>query len=227
MGANGEVLVIDDEADLAQIVCHNLEREGFRGKYVLDGASGLAEVSRQRPDLVIVDRRLPGLSGDEVVRRLRTDPKTAQIPIVMISAKAEESDRLVGFALGVDDYVTKPFSMRVLLARVKALLCRTSVPVPKSDVLTTGSITVDRKRCDVHVSGKSVKLTSAEFAILSELMSAYGRVLSREQLSDRALGGRGEANSRSIDVHISALRRKLGRASAHVQTIRGVGYTVR
>ena len=227
MSTNKTVLVVEDEADLAEVVRYNLEREGYRCRCVADGTSALAELRRERPDVLILDRMLPGLSGDEVIAKLRRDAETASIPVLMLTAKAEESDELVGFALGADDYVTKPFSMKLLLARVDALLRRVSAPAAGLDVLTVGSIALDRSRRELKVDDESVTLTSTEFGILWELMAARGRVLSREQLIDGVLGTCAVVTDRTIDVHVAALRKKLGNASALIQTVRGVGYTLR
>lgn len=227
MNTSKTVLVVEDEADLAEVVRYNLDRVGYRCRCVSDGTSALAEVSRERPDVLILDRMLPGLSGDEVIAKLRHAPATAGIPILMLTAKAEESDELVGFALGADDYVTKPFSMKLLLARVDALLRRSSATPPESDLLVAGPISLDRGRRELVVDSKSVMLTSTEFGILWELMAAGGRVLSREQLIDGVLGTSVVVTDRTIDVHVAALRKKLGHASAFIQTVRGVGYTMR
>ena len=227
MSTNKTVLVVEDEADLAEVVRYNLEREGYRCRCLVDGTSALAELRRERPDLLILDRMLPGMSGDEVISKLRREPTTADIPVLMLTAKAEESDELVGFALGADDYVTKPFSMKLLLARIDALLRRVGTPAAESDALTVGPITLDRSRRELKVDDEAVTLTSTEFGLLWELMAARGRVLSREQLIDAILGIGAVVTDRTIDVHVAALRKKLGKASGLLQTVRGVGYTLR
>lgn len=227
MNANKTVLVVEDEADLAEVLRYNLEREGYQCRCVADGQSALAEIRRNPPEALILDRMLPALSGDEVMARLRREPKTSNIPILMLTAKAEESDELVGFAMGADDYVTKPFSMKLLLARLEALLRRRAVPAAASDVLTAGPITLDRSRRELKVGDDLVALTSTEFGILWELLAGRGRVLTREQLIDGVLGTSAIVTDRTIDVHVAALRKKLGKASALIQTVRGVGYTLR
>jgi len=174
MSAIRTVLVIEDEADLAELLRYNLEREECQCRCVADGQSALVEARRDPPDVLILDRMLSGLSGDEVIAKLRREPKTANIPILMLTAKAEESDELVGFALGADDYITKPFSMKVLIARVDALLRRATAPAVESDVLSAGPITLDRGRRELKVNDKAVTLTSMEFGILWELMAARG-----------------------------------------------------
>ena len=213
MDTSKTVLVVEDETDLAEVVRYNLEREGYKCRCVADGTSALIELRRERPDVLILDRMLPGLSGDEVIAKLRREPETASVPVLMLTAKAEESDELVGFALGADDYVTKPFSMKLLLARVDALLRRASAPTAGSDVLTVGPISLDRSRRELEVDDESVALTSTEFGILWELMAARGRVLNREQLIDGVLGTCVVVTDRTIDVHVAALRKKLGNAS--------------
>ncbi|MBU0717325.1 MAG: response regulator [Planctomycetes bacterium] len=227
MSTNKTVLVVEDEADLAEVLRYNFEREGYRCHCVGDGASALTELHRRMPDLLILDRMLPGLSGDEVIARLRREPKTAGIPVLLLTAKAEESDELAGFALGADDYVTKPFSMKLLVARADALLRRVGAPGAGLDVLTVGPASLDRNRRELKVNDELVTLTSTEFGILWELMAARGRVLSREQLIDGVLGTCAVVTDRTIDVHVAALRKKLGNASTLILTVRGVGYTLR
>jgi two-component system phosphate regulon response regulator PhoB len=227
MGTHRTILVVEDEADLAEVLRYNLEREGYRCRCVADGESALAEARLHRPDVMILDRMLPRVSGDEVISRVRQEPKTAALPVLMLTAKAEESDELVGLALGADDYVTKPFSMKLLLARVDALLRRAAASPPSSEVLSVGPATLDRSRHELTVDGRDVPLTTTEFRILWELMAARGRVLSREQLVDAVLGTSAVVTDRTIDVHIAALRKKLGRAATVIQTVRGVGYTLR
>ncbi|MGD2108441.1 MAG: response regulator transcription factor [Phycisphaerae bacterium] len=227
MAKEKTILVVEDERDLVELLSYNLEREGYRCRCVFDGELALAEARRYPPDMVILDRMLPRLSGDDVMAKLRSDPKTAAVPILMLTAKAEEDDELVGFALGADDYVTKPFSMKLLLARVRALLRRPAAARSASAVMTTGKVTLDRSRHELTVEGTRVPLTATEFGILWQIMAARGRVLSREQLIDAVLGAGAVVTDRTIDVHVAALRRKLGPASSLIQTVRGVGYALR
>jgi len=227
MAAEKTILIAEDEADLVELLRYNLEREGYQCRCVADGESAVAEARRNPPDALILDRMLPRLSGDEVIAKLRRDPRTAELPIIMLTAKAEESDELVGFALGADDYVTKPFSMKLLIARVGAILRRTSSELPASDVFTVGPLTLDRSRRELTVEGIGVTLTTTEFGILWELMAARERVLSRDQLIDSVLGTGAIVTDRTIDVHVAALRKKLGNASSFIQTVRGVGYALR
>jgi len=221
------ILVVEDEADLANMLRHNLEREGYACRTAADGRAALSEIRRSVPDLVLLDRMLPGLSGDEILSQLRHEPRGVSIPVIMLTAKVEESDQLVGFALGADDYVAKPFSMKVLLARVAALLRRAEAGDVEPEVLAAGPIALDVGRHEVTVEGRPVVMTATEFRVLRALMAANGRVLSRGQMIDSVLGTGVAVTDRTIDVHITALRKKLGDAGMWIQTIRGVGYTFR
>ncbi len=221
------VLVVEDEADLADALRYNLEREGYACRTAGDGRAAVAEIRRSAPDLVLLDRMLPGMSGDEVLSQVRHELRGGNIPVIMLTAKVEESDQLVGFALGADDYIPKPFSMKLLVARVAALLRRAEAVGPEPEVFSAGPIALDVGRHEVVVEGKSVGLTATEFRVLRALMAANGRVLSRSQMIDNVLGTDVAVTDRTIDVHITALRRKLGEAGAWIQTIRGVGYTLR
>lgn len=221
------VLIVEDESDIAELLRYNLQREGYSCRCVGDGAAALVEVRRSPPDLIILDRMLPGMSGDEVISQIRHESRGAAIPILMLTAKAEESDQLVGFALGADDYVTKPCSVKLLLARVAALLRRSQAGEPEPELFTGGPIRLDVSRHEVLVEDKPVVLTATEFRVLKSLMAANGRVLSRSQMIDNVLGTGVAVTDRTIDVHITALRKKLGDGGAWIQTIRGVGYAFR
>lgn len=221
------ILVVEDETDLAELIVFNLRREGYTCSYVGDGVSALHEIQRKPPGLVVLDRMLPGMSGDEVLAELKRSPRTAAIPTIMLTAKADETDELVGFALGADDYISKPFNMKRLIARVGAVLRRVDAAERKSDVVTMGPVVLDDSRLEVTVEGVPVSLTATEFKMLRALMSARGRVLDREQLIDNVLGPTVAVTDRTVDVHIASLRKKLGSAAAWVQTVRGAGYTFR
>lgn len=227
MNTTRSILVVEDEPDLASTLSYQLERAGFRCRVAHDGHSAIAQVQQQLPDLVVLDRMLPGISGDQVAMRLRSDARTARVPIIMLTARTEETDELIGFALGADDYVRKPFSMKLLLARIEALLRRQQATAEPTEVLSAGPIVMDRGRHEVTADGRPVTLTATEFRVLSALLLARGRVLSRDQLIDAALGTTAVVTERTIDVHVSALRKKLGEAGCWVQTIRGVGYALR
>jgi two-component system phosphate regulon response regulator PhoB len=225
--ANKTILVVEDEADLADLIAYNLQRAGYVCRCASDGETALADARRQTPSLIILDRMLPKKSGDDVIAQLRRDPRTAEIPVLMLTAKVGESDQLTGFSLGADDYVTKPFSMKVLLARVAAILRRADVPDETHKVVTIGPISIDHSRHEVTVDGTPVQLTMTEFRLLSTLAAAHERVLDRQRLIDAALGQGVAVTDRTIDVHIAYLRKKLGRAASWIQTVRGVGYTFR
>jgi len=227
MDSNKSILVVEDESDIADAVCYHLEREGYACRRAEDGESAMAEVRRSLPDLIVLDRMLPKLSGDEIATRLKRDARTSSIPIIMLTAKAEDADELVGFAIGADDYVRKPFSMKLLLARITAMFRRDRAAGQQQDVLSGGPIVLDRARHEATVSGHPVVLTATEFRILATLMAAGGRVLNRGQLIDAVLGHSVAVTDRTMDVHIAALRKKLGSAAGCIQTVRGVGYTFR
>jgi two-component system phosphate regulon response regulator PhoB len=222
--AKGTILVIDDERDLIELVSYNLEKEGFAVKTAGNGEAGLTAARSEIPDLVLVDIMMPGMDGLELCRHLRSDARTASIPIIMLTAKSAESDRVVGLELGADDYVTKPFSPRELAARVKAVLRRTSPQASTSNVIRCGELLIDLARCEVTCKGKDVSLTASEFRLLHFLATHPGRVFSRSELIDGALGREIVVVDRTIDVHVTALRKKLGNCGDWIETVRGFGY---
>ncbi len=209
---------------MADLVSMRLKREGYLVEVAYDGQEGLEKVRSKPPDLAIVDIMLPRLSGTDLVTEMRQDPRTAGVPIIMMTAKGEDSDVVVGLQLGADDYVTKPFSMSVLVARMGAVLRRAAAMNGGKGPLTCGPVTIDPDRHVVEVNGETVSLTLTEFRLLVALVAARGRVLSRNQLIDQAMGINAIVTDRTIDVHLTALRRKLGDARACIQTVRGVGY---
>ena len=219
------VLIVDDEKDLVELVRYHATKAGFECVEARDGVTALRLVRAARPDLVILDLMLPGLDGLQVCRQLRQDPATAHLPIIMLTARAEEVDRVVGLELGADDYVVKPFSPRELMARVKAVLRRTH-EAPAPSVTRAGRLEVDEGRHRVTVDGVAIELTAKEFGLLSAMMRAHGRVLSRERLLDVVWGyaNAGEIESRTVDVHVRRLREKLGVEARRVVTVKGVGY---
>ena len=221
---NRLVLVVDDEPDLAELVAFNLAKSGYRTQVAMDGRSALQKISAQVPDLVLLDLMLPGLPGTEIASRLRTDPATAKLPIIMLTAKADEVDQLVGLALGADDYITKPFSMKVLLARVDAVLRRAGESTAGEAGLRMGDLHMDLDTHEVAAAGEPVKLTLTEFRLLAALIQAGGRVLSRRHLMGRAMGPGVTVTERTIDVHMTAIRKKLGPCGGLIRTVRGVGY---
>jgi len=224
------VLVVDDEKDIVELVAYNLGRNGYETLVAYNGNEALDIATRQLPDLIILDLMLPGIDGTEVARRLKADAATAGIPIVMLTAKGEETDVVVGLTLGADDYVTKPFSMKVLLARVSSVLRRAepvATGVAENGILKAGPLTLDVQKHEVSVDGEAVQLTLTEFKLLSAMISARGRVLTRDQLMDKAMGTDVMVTDRAIDVHVTAIRKKLGSANWLVHTVRGVGYRLR
>ncbi len=218
------VLVVDDEADLADLIAFNLSKSGYRAQVARDGRAALQRIAAEVPDLVVLDLMLPGLSGTEVASRLRTDPATAKLPIIMLTAKADEVDQLVGLALGADDYITKPFSMKVLLARIDAVLRRAGEGPATEAGLHMGGVRIELDSHEVTAAGSSVKLTLTEFRLLTALVQAGGRVLSRRHLMGRAMGPGVTVTERTIDVHMTAIRKKLGSCGGLIRTVRGVGY---
>jgi DNA-binding response OmpR family regulator len=219
------IILVEDERDMAELVAMRLTRENYLVECAYDGTKGLAMIRSTKPDLVILDIMLPGISGTEVLKQLRADPRMSNIPVIMLTAKTEEGDIVAGLQLGADDYVTKPFSMSVLTARVAAALRRSQIDTSmKKGQLVAGDIRINLDTHQVEVFGKRVSLTLTEFRLLVGLVSAKGRVLSRNQLMDHALGVDAIVTDRTIDVHFAALRRKLGKARKCIQTVRGLGY---
>ena len=220
----GTVLVIDDEKDLQELVRYNLEKEGYDVIIAGDGASGLDIALRHRPDLIVLDLMMPGMDGLEVCRRLRNDDRGKRIPLLMLTANATEADRVVGLELGADDYVTKPFSPRELVARVKALLRRVQAEADPADMIRRGELSINVGCHQVHFAGREILLTATEFRILQYLASKPGRVLKRDEIIDAALERNSDVFDRTIDVHITAIRRKLGKGGDVIETVRGFGY---
>jgi DNA-binding response OmpR family regulator len=220
-----EILVVEDEPDIRDLIVLHLAREGFRCRTAGNGADALHEARTALPDLIVLDLMLPGFSGLEVCRRLRADPGTAAVPIIMLTAKIDEVDRVVGLELGADDYVGKPFSPKELVARVRAVLRRARSGVPVS-VLRAGALALDAARHVATVDERALTLTPKEFDLLQALMESGGRVLSREQLLARVWGyaHAEEIESRTVDVHVRRLRAKLGPEGRRITTVTGVGY---
>lgn len=218
------ILVVDDERDLADLLQYNLQRAGYRVSVARTGRTAIEQASSSSPDLVILDVMLPELSGTEVASRLRTNPLTAETPILMLTAKGEEVDQIVGLTVGADDYVTKPFSMKVLLARVEALLRRSTKTTGTTKLLKLGTVEINPETHEVEVAGETVKFTLTEFRLLAALIQASGRVQSRTTLMSRAMGPGVTVTERTIDVHMTSIRKKLGAAANLIKTVRGVGY---
>ncbi|HEX8960088.1 MAG TPA: response regulator transcription factor [Geobacteraceae bacterium] len=218
------ILIIEDEQDLAELVAFNLGKEGYRPLTALDGNSGLETARTGSPDLILLDLMLPGMSGSEVCKALKGNPKTASIPIILLTAKGEEIDRVVGFEIGADDYVVKPFSTRELMLRVKAVLRRAHPEKPAGRVIRLGQLAIDTERHQVTVGGNEAVLTSTEFKLLVTLAERLGRLQSRELLLRDVWGYNYAGDTRTVDTHITRLRTKLGEAGGMIKTVRGFGY---
>ena len=224
------ILVVEDEPDIAALIAYQLTREGFRVETVESGTDALGSIYRSIPNLIILDRMLPGLSGDEVITRLRDDSETSIIPVLMLTAKREQEDRIEGFELGADDYLTKPFSPRELVLRVKAVLRRVQDAGAASGgrVLRAGPLRMDLASHRVLLEGRELILTPTEFRLLQSLMERLGRTQSRTQLLERvwsyesAISDR--IQTRTVDMHVRRLRSKLGRVGEWIETVRGFGY---
>ena len=226
--AKEKVLVVDDEEDILELVRYNLTREGYDVHCLTTGEQALARVKEERPDLIVLDLMLPGTDGLEVCRLLKSNSETEQIPIVMLTAKGEDADIVVGLELGADDYITKPFSPRVLVARVRAVLRRRKRISPEEPtVVTIREVSIHPSRHEVIVGGQPVDLTATEFAILHLLARRPGWVFTRNQIINHIKGDDYPVTDRSVDVQISGLRKKLGSAGQYVETVRGIGYRFR
>jgi two-component system phosphate regulon response regulator PhoB len=218
------IVVVEDETDMANLVARRLTREGYKVDVARDGVAGLDMIRSRLPDLALVDIMLPRMSGTDLVTQMRQDPRTAGIPVVMMTAKGEESDIILGLHLGADDYIVKPLSLSVLVARVAAVLRRAQAKEPGKGVLKVGAIMIDNERHVVEVAGEVITLTLTEFRLLAALAGSRGRVLTRSQLIDHAMGVNTVVTDRTIDVHMTSLRKKLGDARDYLQTVRGIGY---
>lgn len=222
------ILVCDDEADLLELVAFNLRQAGHSVTTVRDGMSALAEARRQKPDLIVLDLMLPDLAGTEVCRRLRKDPVTQSIPIVMLTARADEIDRVVGFEVGADDYISKPFSPREFVLRVGAVLRRArNTDSVRPQQVVIGQMVIDVEGHKVIVAGEDIPITALEFRLLLDLVSHRGRVQARDGLLERVWGYMPGIETRTVDTHVKRLREKLGIAGDYIETVRGVGYRLR
>jgi len=217
------ILVIDDEKDLIKLIDLHLSKEGYLVIGAKNGIEGLDIALKHKPDLILLDIMMPKLDGLEVCKRLKSATETSRIPVVMLTAKAQETDKVIGLELGADDYITKPFSPRELVARVKAVL-RRSEPAKLKDALTVGDITISYAGRTVEVKNKKIELTQTEFNLLWHLMNRPGRVISRDDLITAGRGDDAMVIDRTIDVHIASLRKKLGKSGSVIETVRGVGY---
>ncbi len=220
----GLALIIEDEADFGNVVSLNLRRAGFETLVARDGETGILLARARRPDIVLLDLMLPDVPGTEVVRRLKADPVTRAIPIIMATARGDEIDRIVGFELGVDDYVVKPFSLRELVLRVNAVMRRGTGADEDEASYTVGSLHVDGPAHRVYVDGAEIELTALEFRLLVAMLANRGRVLTRETLLERVWGLQADIETRTVDTMTKRLRDKLGPMGRRIETVRGVGY---
>ena len=221
-----KILIIEDEKDIVKMLDYNLKKEGFRAFSANNGEDGLDMVRKERPDLILLDLMLPEMDGLEVCKAVKNDTKTAHSPIIILTAKAQESDKIVGLELGADDYVTKPFSPRELIARIKAVLRRLKEKDKLPEVLKIGDMSIDFSKIMVAIKDKPIELTSKEFELLKILIKAKGRVLSRDYLLDTIWGFDQalEIQTRTVDVHITTLRKKLKNESTRIVTVKNYGY---
>ncbi|MDX2147532.1 MAG: response regulator transcription factor [Planctomycetota bacterium] len=224
MQGRKHVLVVDDERDIVDVLAYNLQRSGYEVSTAGTGRQALELLAARPVDLIILDVMLPELSGTEVASRVRTNPLTTSIPIVMLTAKTEEIDEIVGLTVGADDYITKPFSAKVLMARVDAILRRATKPQVTNFVARMGPVDVNTETHQAALNGEPMKLTLTEFRLLAALVSGGGRVLSRSSLMTKAMGPGVTVTERTIDVHMTSIRKKLGDYAGMIKTVRGVGY---
>ena len=225
--ARPRILIIEDERGLTDVLTYNLQREGYDVLVSHDGQEGLRKAQMQLPDLILLDLMLPKMDGLDVCRELRSGERTRNVPILMLTARAEETDQIVGFTLGADDYVTKPFNVKVLMQRVKALQRRVDTGSDQGDVVEHLGVRIDRVRHRASVNGQDLNLTRTEFRLLECMLRQPGRAFTRPQLMDVAIGEGAIVLERTIDVHIKTLRKKLGPAMEYIETVRGVGYRFR
>ena len=222
-----EILIVEDDKNISRLIKFNLEKEGYDAFAVTSGEEALDHLKKYHTDLVILDLMLPKIDGFEVCRSIKHDPKLKNIPVIMVTAKGEEVDRVVGLELGADDYIVKPFSPRELVLRVKAILRRGKTPEIKKNILKAGNITIDIAKHKVTANRKDVELTPMEFKLLATLVERQGRVQSREQLLTDVWDIAADVDARTIDTHIKRLREKLGKAGELLETVRGMGYRCR
>ena len=219
-----KIYIVEDEPDIRETLKYNFSNEGFEVFTAPDGAEALSNIKKVLPDVLILDLMLPGLSGLDVCKSIRADDDIRDMSIIMLTAKGEEIDRVIGFELGADDYVTKPFSVRELILRVKVLLKKQRESLVENKLVTFGPIRIDLDAHELKINDKEIVLTALEFKLLQHLVKRKGRVQTREQLLGDVWGYSAEVTTRTVDTHIKRLREKLGNTSDYIQTIRGVGY---
>ncbi|MDZ4789047.1 MAG: winged helix-turn-helix domain-containing protein [Blastochloris sp.] len=226
MFTNAKILIIDDEPDVSDMLAMSLKAAGYKVSSAENGELGLAKAKAELPSLIILDLMLPKISGIEVCKFLKRESSTAGIPIIMLTAKSEELDRIVGLELGADDYVTKPFSPRELSLRIQSVLRRTKTSEVKAEKLVIGELSLDHGRHEVLANGQSIELTATEFKLLAILMERRGRVQSRDRLLNDVWGYESVIDTRTVDTHIRRLREKLTNLADYIETVRGVGYRI-
>jgi two-component system alkaline phosphatase synthesis response regulator PhoP len=217
------IIIVEDDEDIADSIRFNLEREGFRVRIAVTGEEALNVILSGPPNLILLDLNLPGMNGFEICRRLKAESATAKIPILMLTARADETDKVLGLNMGADDYVTKPFSMRELVARINATLRRSESVGSERPIFDNGTLRIDHSTYRVNYKDREIRMTRKEFSLLSELARNEGRVLTRETLLDRVWGMNYFGDSRTLDVHIRRLRQKLGNPGL-IETVTGIGY---
>lgn len=218
------IAVVDDEEDIVDLITHSLEKENFRVEPFFDGESILEYTKKHKPDLIILDLMLPGIDGLEVCKFIKQDEATKSIPIIMLTAKSTETDKVVGLELGADDYITKPFSPRELIARIKTILRRTETMIAKSKVIKIDGMTIDLSKYQVTIKGQKIDLTTVEYKLLAVLVSRPGWVFTRQQLLDEIWDYDKIVIDRTIDVHVLNLRKKIGKYGDYIKSVRGIGY---
>lgn len=225
-GSGARIIVVEDEKSIAQVITYNLEKEGYQVRLFKDGAQAWQEIQKEIPDLLLLDWMVPGMDGLEICRQVRAHPRTAHVPVIMLTAKTQETDKIVGLEMGADDYIPKPFSPRELTARVKAVLRRSKPAQAASALWRCWNIEADWERRIVKIKGKPVEMARKEFELLHVLADAHGRVLSRDRLLEKVWGydQAEEIQSRTVDLHVSQLRQKLGADGKRILTVTGSGY---
>jgi DNA-binding response OmpR family regulator len=222
-----KILVVEDDHDIAQLLAITMKKAGYECAVTENGYEALNSIRRHPPDLVILDLMIPGIDGFEVCKEMKRDPKTGAVPVLIVTARGEEIDRIIGLELGADDYVVKPFSPRELLLRVRAILRRAGQEYHPAAVFKQEGLEIDSEGHRVRLNGQEIVLTATEFKLLSELANSQGKVLNREQLLDRVWGYHFEGYARTVDTHIRRLRQKLLTCADWIETVRGVGYRFR
>ena len=227
--SNEKIFIVEDEPDILDVISYSLNREGFQVESSPNGAESIELLEQFKPDLILLDLMLPGMGGLDVCRHLKNDELSKHIPIIMVTAKGEESDIVLGLGLGADDYISKPFSPRELIARIKSVLRRSkeSDNTKRSENIESGELVIDTKKHKVLLKGSEIKLTATEFRLLTYMARSPGQVFSRDQLLDQAFGGNMVVVDRNIDVHIRAIRKKIDADQYYIETVRGFGYRFR